>query len=154
MRNAQGRVDGYLKDYYPNGRLRSLTFYSDGLADGPGTYYHENGRRARQYCADQSRGLLGRTCAWDNDGRMIYDVYRDEHGDYHGFYYDVGQVVKWNGIRYYDHGVEIGFQKPANERCKQLKEDLMKVVNHPDRLERIANAHGLDLLAYLERIDS
>jgi hypothetical protein len=150
--NARGFIDGYVKDYYPNGRLQSLTFYSNGLPDGPATSYYENGRRKSEYCTELYipwNVRIGRSREWDRDGRILRDVYRDEHGKLHGFYYDMRPEAFWNGIRYYDHGVEIGFQTLANERCTQLKEDLMRAVNHPDRITRLAQVHGLSAMDYM-----
>ncbi len=45
FRDKQGRIQGKMTKYHPNGKVKEETYYKDGIPIGKYTCYHENGKK-------------------------------------------------------------------------------------------------------------
>ncbi len=63
-------LDGYVKTYYPNGKLAKLIFYKNGLEDGEEFHYNENG-----IITSYSYNIFGSKCYYVHyDSSGIIDI--------------------------------------------------------------------------------
>jgi antitoxin component YwqK of YwqJK toxin-antitoxin module len=64
-----GNTEGEVKVYYPDGTLRSSTFYLHNQNHGPFKEFHKNGRVKRE--GVQVRGMLhGKVKVYDENGKL------------------------------------------------------------------------------------
>jgi hypothetical protein len=70
----------------------------------------------------------------------------------------VGWYHVWNAdgsthsLKFYRDGKIVTFDTLAKEKCNTFLEELVIKLNHPDRLEKLANAYNMDFVDYIDYI--
>ena len=87
MADAEGRPngikDGVFESWYANGKIKEVTQYVDGNADGPSTHYHDNGNK--EAAGSMKAGNM--TGSWEtytSDGKPHTRVHYNDQGQLHG----------------------------------------------------------------------
>lgn len=100
------KKDGLCKQWYPNGKLRSEVYYSNGLKHGLSVNYHKNGAIWTR-CTYKYDTLFGKFQMFHSNKKLNYLTYYDEFGkpdSLHLVYYPNGMVSQ---MGFYDHGKKI-----------------------------------------------
>lgn len=118
--------EGVEKCYFPSGKLLYITNYKNNKKDGLHISYYESG--------------------------VISSIANYSNNVYHGYIadYDTNGILKEEYIGINE--TKIPIKTICNYYCKRIKEDLVKAVYHPDRIERMAKKYSMECDDYLESI--
>lgn len=86
---VNGEIDGALKVYYENGKLKKTGYYKNGLADGNFVEYDEEGNKTFEYYQSNDK-KNGKLTAYE-DNKISYSThYKDDiqNGERIEYYYD------------------------------------------------------------------
>ena len=102
------------------------------------TTYWPNGNKYRENHVD---GLIK---VYGPNGEM-WSEYTIVNGNIDGWMIMLDLDMDMEDIRYrfYRNNIIVPIETLVKERCLLLKEELMAYLNHPDRIERIANICGM-----------
>jgi len=71
-----GKVDGVVKDFFPNGKLFESSTYVQGVKHGPSTKFYESGVLSQETVYDSGK-IDGVQKKYRKDGKLAYEMYYD-----------------------------------------------------------------------------
>lgn len=101
--NKFGEIHGYKKTWYPNGMLKSIIIYENGLKHGIYKIWHSNGNLAEEglYIQNEKEGL---STGYHLNGSKKFEI-NYSNGFYHGFYTTWKKDGNIDKIRTYKDGL-------------------------------------------------
>ena len=73
---------GVFNQWYPNGKLRSIETYRNGVKDGPYSKYYDNGQESQKGIFERDKKVVVKGVVerkWNQRQRVIFSRRRDRH---------------------------------------------------------------------------
>jgi antitoxin component YwqK of YwqJK toxin-antitoxin module len=146
--HVNGVKQGLYQQWHLGGELEAQYMYVDGKIDeSTHKRWYESGRLLVENQRINNDTILCQQ--WYENGKKSHE-YTCKGQLMHGVYREWTHRGLLKTEKIYEDGKEISLKKLANRLCKKIKEDLMKAVCHPDRIERIAESYQIEPLEYLD----
>lgn len=111
-----GLRTGKMTCYFFNGEISSEIMFNNGILHGPYTYYHINKKGEHivfEKGAFNNGYYIGKIQRYDEDGRILWEYFKDGKGNYHGDHiiYNYDPNVRYPGKDRYEGSSRSGDAK-------------------------------------------
>jgi len=126
-----GRIDGPKTTYSPDGQVRELRVYANGVARESVVFYPRSrgGGKKLHVSLNANDCGQGPFLRWHPNGQLSTEATLDEQGKWHGDFKEFAEDGKPSAHYRWDHGRLVGivFETPARKALREKEQPAMKV---------------------------